>query len=84
MQKIKQYTVAAAVYADNLENAVLNNRLERQVNEHIEAGWQPYGPLIGTRREGSAIFAQPMLRYETWRRAPGSGPAPAGAAGRRR
>ncbi len=63
MQRITQYRVVAAVYGENLDDAALNNKLERQVNEFIEQGWQPYGNLSGTRREGAIIFAQPMVKY---------------------
>lgn len=64
MKKITGYKVIAAVYGENLENAVQNTKLERQVNEHIAEGWQPFGSLSGTRREGAIIFAQPMVKYE--------------------
>lgn len=63
MQKIINYKVIAAVYGENLEDAVQNNRLERQVNEQLALGWQPYGNLSATRREGAIIFAQPMVKY---------------------
>ena len=63
MQKITAYKVVAAVYGENLEDAVKNNRLERQVSEQLEFGWQPHGNLSATRREGAIIFAQPMVKY---------------------
>ncbi|MHA6346079.1 hypothetical protein [Roseivivax sp. CAU 1761] len=63
MRKITHYTVVAATYDVNLERAVLHNRLESQVNEKIQQGWQPFGALVGVRGEGNVIFTQPMVRY---------------------
>ena len=63
MRDITAYKVVATVYGEKLEDAIQNNKLERQINEQLALGWQPYGSLSATRREGAIIFAQPMVKY---------------------
>ena len=60
---IESYTTVAVVYSDSIESAQYADALEKRVNALIGEGWQPFGALAATTRNGATIFVQPMVRY---------------------
>lgn len=63
MSKITEYTVVSALYRETAADET-HNRLSSQVNDHILAGWQPFGTLSTSNISGVLVLMQPMVRYE--------------------
>jgi hypothetical protein len=58
MKKVAKYTILTKPDS---------NSLERQVNEYISAGWQPYGDLQVNLIRSSLLrvdYTQAMVKYE--------------------
>lgn len=64
MDKITEYKVLSALYTQ-ADASDQHDRLTKKVNEHIQVGWQPYGPLGKTILSDTLILTQPMVRYDT-------------------
>ena len=63
MRKIEKYTVAHAVYVENIAATQYKALLEDEVNKLIADGWQPYGPLVSSNQGETVVFLQPMVKY---------------------
>lgn len=63
IQMLRSLRLKSGVYDPSLRSAVVENRLEQQVNDLIKSGWQPHGPIVCTSSDEGALFAQPMVRY---------------------
>ena len=54
--KIVDYILVSSIYRPNIE---------KDVNEKIKDGWQPFGILIlGLDDHGAKTYTQPMVKYE--------------------
>jgi hypothetical protein len=62
MNKITEYTVVSALYRETDADEV-HNRLSKQVNDHIQLGWQPFGQVTCSTLAGALILLQPMVKY---------------------
>lgn len=63
MAKITTYKVISAFYSETDADDT-HDRLSKQVNDHIRAGWQPFGQLGASTLSGTLILTQPMVRYQ--------------------
>ncbi|HBZ43976.1 MAG TPA: hypothetical protein DEO85_07980 [Maritimibacter sp.] len=63
MSKITDYTVVSALYAE-ADADYSYDRLSKQVNDHIQAGWQPHGQIAASTFAGTLVIMQVMVRYD--------------------
>ena len=63
MSRIAEYKVLSTFYASSNTDGQ-HDRLSKQVNDHIEAGWQPFGALSLAVAGDVVVVTQPIVRYE--------------------
>ncbi|SFP50631.1 DUF1737 domain-containing protein [Tranquillimonas alkanivorans] len=65
MARIKRYTVLSALYREDADTAALRDRLSKQVEEYLAAGWQPHGSMNVGMNDNLLVLMQPMVKYQS-------------------
>jgi hypothetical protein len=58
-----EYRVLSAIYT-KADAASFHDRLSKQVNDFVRAGWQPFGSMATANLGEALIVMQPVVKYE--------------------